>query len=233
MSKQKRTTGTSSKSSGASPAITSDLIEELVTEVMELMDKFMAVEQIDSTMSGTQRRRLFSAGVKNYGFIDKAWDIAHDNPNFMPPNFYTALMGKNLRDIEDLRQLVVVLEQFLQVVNDLLLIKGDTAYRFALRVYDSLKEQKKNKVPGAAPLFDELVAFFRKRKRITEGEPTVKELEHDFKRLIKGEADGKIEIINERPQIKAGVCKVVDDVHKGRAVAKETAEVEIDESKRK
>jgi hypothetical protein len=226
MSKQKTNTGKKPAARGAVPAITSDFIEELVTDVMELTDKFTAVEKIDLSLTGTERLRLFGAGVRNYGFMDKAWDIAHDNPNFMPPKLDTALMGKTLRDIEDLRQLAVVIEQFLQVVNDLMLIKSDACYRMALRIYDSLKEQKKNKIPGAAPLFDELLSFFRRRRRITEGEPTVKELEHDFKRLIKGQADGKIEIINERPQIKAGARKVVDDVHKGKKIIKGSSEIE-------
>jgi hypothetical protein len=188
------------------------------------MDKFIAIEKITATLSGTERLRLFSAGVRNYGFMDKAWDIAHDNPNFTPPNFDTPAMGKNVRDIEDLRQLSMVIEQFLQVVEDLLLVKSDVCYRMALRVYRSLQEQAKNKVPGAGPLYEALISYFRRRKRAEEGEPTVKELEHDYHRLIKGEADGKIEIENERPHIQAGTHIVVDDVHKGKAAFKETDE---------
>jgi len=34
----------------------------------------------DSTMTVTERRRLIGAGVRNYGFIEKAWDIARENP---------------------------------------------------------------------------------------------------------------------------------------------------------
>jgi hypothetical protein len=233
MAKRKTVTASSSDPRAASPAITSNFIEEMVDDLMELMDKFMTVEHIDTALTGKERRRLYSAGIKNYGFIDKAWDIAHDNPTFMPSNLDVALMGKTVRDIEDLRQLLVVLEQFQQVVNDFLLTKGDAGYRFALRVYGILKEQAKNKVPGAQPLFEELTAFFHRRRRAEDGEHTFKELDHNFNQLIKGKADCKIEIINERPNFTAGKRVIVDEVDKGKKIIKGSEEIDIDDSKRK
>lgn len=213
------------------PTITSDYIEGLVDDIMEMTDGFKVFENIDSSLTGTERRRLFGAGVRNYGFMDKAWDIAHDNPLFTPPNMDVGMMGKLMRDIEDLRQLAFVLEQFLQVVNDLMLLKSDETYRMALRIYRTLQEQARNRVPGAAPLFEALLMFFRRRRRITENEPTVKELEHDVKRLLKGEADGEIIIKNEQPHVSGGSREVIDNVHTGRSAIKATEEVEIDDSK--
>jgi hypothetical protein len=76
--------------------------------------------------------------------------------------------------------------------------------------------------------------FFRRRRRITENEPTVKELEHDVKRLLKGEADGEIIIKNEQPRISGGAREVIDNVHTGKVAAKATEEIEVDDnSKRK
>ena len=239
MGKKTTNTKTPAKSTAAtrdeaSPKITSDYIEGLVDDIMEMTDGFKVFENIDSALSGTERMRLFGPGVRNYGFMDKAWDIAHDNPMFSPPNMNVQMMGKLMRDIEDLRQLAFVLEQFLQVVNDLLLIKSNDAYRMALRIYRTLQEQARNKVPGAAPLFEALLMFFRRRRRITENEPTVKELEHDVKRLLKGEADGEIIIKNEQPRISGGAREVIDNVHTGKVAAKATEEIEVDDnSKRK
>ena len=76
----------------------------------------------------------------------------------------------------------------------------------ALRIYGALREQSHNRVPGA--------------------QPTEHELEMDFKRLIKGKADGEMLVEHESPHISGGVHTVVDDVHKhsGKAydAAKET-----------
>ena len=74
--------------SEASPKITSEYIEEVVDDIMELANGFKAHEHIDSSLTGTERLRLFGPGVRNYGFMDKAWDIAHDNPLFTPPQPY-------------------------------------------------------------------------------------------------------------------------------------------------
>ena len=222
-----------SMENGVKPTITNELIEEMVDDIMEMTDKFKVVENIDSVMNGTERLRMFGPGVRNYGFMDKAWDIANDNPLFTPPNMNVQQMGSLMRDIEDLRQLAFVLEQFLQVVSDLLLIKSNETYRMALRIYRTLQEQARNRVPGAAPLFEALLQFFRRRRRITEDEPTVKELEHDVKRLLHGTADGEIVIKNEQPHVSGGVHEVVDDVHTGRVAAKATEEIEVDDNSKR
>ena len=84
MSKQTKSAAVSQNE--ARPKITSDYIEGLVDDIMEMLDTFKVSENIDSALSGTERMRLFGPGVRNYGFMDKAWDIAHDNPMFTPPN---------------------------------------------------------------------------------------------------------------------------------------------------
>ncbi|MCL1812316.1 MAG: hypothetical protein FWG29_02200 [Treponema sp.] len=233
MSKLTKSSKAAPAKNGFTPAITSDFIEKLVDDIMEMTDHFKVAENIDSSMNGTERLRLFGPGVRNYGFMDKAWDIAHDNPMFTPPNMNVQLMGKTMRDIEDLRQLAFVLEQFLQVVNDLMLLKSDETYRMALRIYGSLREQTRNRVPGAAPLFEALLMFFRRRRRMEEGEPTVKELEHDFKRLVHGTADGEIIIKNEQPHVSGGIREVIDNVHTGRVAAKATEEIEVDDNSKR
>jgi hypothetical protein len=83
-------------------------------------------------------------------------------------------------------------------------------------------------------LYRILLTFFRRRRpRANETERTEKEMERDFMKLIHGNADGKIEIINEQPHFSGGVHKVVDDVHTGHTAIKKSAEAEIDEGTRK
>ncbi|MDR0473291.1 MAG: hypothetical protein LBH43_06440 [Treponema sp.] len=210
----------------------SAFVRSLIAQTEADMQTFINEEGIAENLTGTARRRLFSAGVRNYGFIDKAFDIAQDNPQFMPPNFNLNKLFNNLRDLEDLRQLMLVLQQFEQLVSNAFMLQADSCYRDALRIYNSLKEQTKAKVPGAQPLFEALKTFFRKRRG--EGdEPTEIELERDIKRLIHGHADGKITIENESPKIIGGIHKVIDDVHSGRSAFKETAQAEVDEGKGK
>ena len=149
----------------------------------------------------------------------------------MPNNFNTAQFYANIQSLDDYRQLFWVLEKFLQAVNEAMLIKADASFRDALRVYRSLREQAQGRVHGAQPLFMALLRFFRRpRHPEQEGaEPTVKELERDFNKLVHGHADGEIIIKNEKPRLVAGKRTIVDDVRKGKASFKETKEGEIDE----
>jgi hypothetical protein len=65
------------------------IIKEITSIIDRNMNWFIQADEISKSLTGTDRRRLFSARSRNYGFIDKAIDIARDNPSFMPPNFDT------------------------------------------------------------------------------------------------------------------------------------------------
>jgi hypothetical protein len=225
MSNQKSTTAGHSASTAQQKDLDT-IIRELIAELEGKMHFFMEEENVETSLTSTDRRRLFSAGVRNYGFIDKAFDIARDNPSFMPPHFDIGTLNTNLRQLEDLRQLMLTLQQFLQLVTNAFMLKADFCYRDALRIYASLQEQTKNKIPGAEPLFNALKTYF-KRRRMESDEPTEIELEHDIKRLVHGTADGEIIIKNESPHITGGFHKVVDSVHTGRSAFKESAEGEV------
>jgi len=206
-------------------------IENLISRLESEMQDFVNIEGVDTDLTGRDRQRLISSRVRNNGFIDKAFDIAHDNPEFMPPHFDIETLYQNERRFEQLRQLMLVLQQFLQLATNAFMVQSDFCYREALRIYGSLREQARGRVPGAEELFQALRNFFNRRRRAGE-EPTEHELELDFKRLIHGKADGEIVIKNEAPHITEGVHKVIDNVHTGRSAFRETAEAEIDEGTR-
>jgi hypothetical protein len=147
----------------------------------------------------------------------------------MPPKFTVAEMGKAVQELEYVKQLGVTLTQFQAAVNDAMLVRTDACYRLALRVYGSLREQARNRVPGAEALFQLLMNFFRRRRRPGEpggeGETNEKQLERDFHSLIHGHADGRIEVVNERPRASGGVHVVADDTRRGRDSLKATGEL--------
>jgi hypothetical protein len=135
------------------------------------------------------------------------------------------------RTLEDARQFFWVLQQFLNAANELVLQCADECFRDALRVYGNLRELTRFKEQGAETLYRSLLTFFRKpgRAKPEGAEPTQKELERDFMKLIHGRADGDIEIVNERPHFVEGTRKVVDNVHTGHEAIKENVNAEVKE----
>ena len=228
--KQKKT---AKESKAKSEAENRDLIiRGFVARLETLLEDFNLEMEIESNLTGQQRKRLTSARVRNNGFIDKAFDVAKDNPTFLPPNFDSYLLNWKMGNFQDLRQLMAVVEQLQRSVTDCFIIQADDCFRDALRIYGSLREQTRARVPGAAALFDLLSIYFTARRRIRQdgdAEPTEKQLERDVKRLIKGKADGEIIIKNETPHTSGGVHEVIDSVHTGRTAIKGTVEESIDE----
>jgi hypothetical protein len=232
VSTAKKTNAKSTAKASATPDTKFSSWDAIIKEISSIIERnmnwFIQADEISRRLTGRDRLRLISARSRNYGFIDKAFDIARDNPNFMPPNFDTAKLYENIRELEDLRQLMLLLQQFLQLVTSSFMQQADLCYRNALRIYNSLQEQTRAGVPGSGELFEALRDFFHRRRRHTD-EPTEKELERDIKRLLHGTADGEIIIENVSPKVTGGVHRIVDNVHKGKTAYKETDEAVIDE----
>jgi hypothetical protein len=166
-------------------------------------------KKLGADMTGRERQRFFGAGVKNYGFIEKACDLAKNNPGYLPPHFDIDDMRESVKDFDDIRQLVFELEQYLRAANNIMLLESDLLYRGSLRVYAGLKEQARNKVLGAQALFDALRVFFHRRKRAAD-KPTRKETLRTAKKLLQGKTEGALIVRNEKPKITAGVREIVE-----------------------
>jgi hypothetical protein len=188
-------------------------VRALTAELESMIRTFIETQGIKSGLTGAERRRLVGAGIKNYDFIARSFVIARENPQFMPPNFDVGVSAENMRDLENIRQLVYMSRQFAQFAYGAYLVQADSCYRLALRVYGSLQEQARNKVAGARALFEELRKFFIRRRRAGGG-PSEMKAEKDFKRLVRGKADGEIIVENESPGASGGVHVVTDSVHR-------------------
>ena len=177
-------------------------------------------------LTDAQRRALNGSGVRRYGFIDKVRDMMAVRPDLTPvylsPTEYEIL----LRKLEIIRNINALVAETQRMTNDILLVFGDSAFRKALMYYGALREAANRHVQGAATLFRELQAFFRRRPRSGE-EPTEHEVERDVRSLLHGKKDGKIIIENEKPHLTGGKHVVVDETHKSKEGFRATESGEI------
>jgi hypothetical protein len=200
-------------------------MENIMSEVNTLIREFQSVSENNLTL--VQRRRKIGAGIRNYGFIEKVADLAAANPQYAQ-FFNVADLENAIKNIDVCRDLALALQSFVRMVSNTMLVYSDDAFTMALIFYNMVRSMSRRGDPIAMELFRTLSTFFRRTRRAAE-EPTTKELERDIHALLHGKKDGKIVVENVSPVATKGVRKVVDDVHSGRALIKESAEAEIKE----
>jgi len=197
-------------------------IEDIRDDITRAMNDFRKLSE--NNMNALQRKRKIGAGIRNYGFIEKVADLAESNPQFAqffsPDDLRTCIMNFDM-----CREIVLLLQAFVRLVSNSMLVYSNEAYGMSLIFYNMVKEMSKRGNPKAMEIFRTLQPFFKKQRRVS-AEPTEKEFERDLHALVHSKKDGKIVIENITPKLTGGVHKVVDDVYSGHAAVKESAEVQ-------
>ena len=209
---------------GAPPNQQFDLVMDMIAhDLNSILEAFMEVGKIFTNLTPAERARLIGAGVRNYGFIEKARDIARDNPTFLPPNFDVEQFSADLESFDKVRQVFLTGEKLETLASDKMLLMSNDLYRESLRVYNTLKEQSRARVAGARDLFLALETFFKKR-RPSDRPPTEKEELKRAKGIIEGKIDGEMLLKNQKAKKTGGVHEVVEDIHRDQIAGKESAE---------
>ena len=208
----------SPKSQAASPAALPDnattYLQTWLEEQQIMFQNFAElVPQLETTeLSSADRMRLNGSGVRRYGFIEKTADVAGDFPQFWPAIVDdTGKLKEMVGEIEVLRNLFVWFRYLARVVQDLLLLSGDEAFRLSGSYYTAARDGARRKNPEAQQVYD-MLRLFWKRPRRTSEEPTEQELMRDARAFRHGKADGAMAIANESPHVTRGRRQVVDDV---------------------
>jgi hypothetical protein len=190
------------------------------------------LEEHAQHMRALDRRRLNGVGMKTMGFIEKAYELASVNQEFLP---HYLTLGKFAIDsnrygiLEILRGMA---KQIQELLWNMTIESSDILYTDALEFYASVREAAKRRVDAAEAINNELREFFRSRghnQANGEEEPTEKELLRDFKKTLHGKMDGEVAVRNVKPKITAGRREVIDKKFAGIEQFKETEEASIKE----
>jgi hypothetical protein len=223
--KTKRVKATSAKKiqskAGSPNQSMDDSLNAAITQLNALLHLFMEIVGLYNQLTPKERERLISAGVRNYGFIEKVRDIARDNPTYLPPNFDVEQFSADLESFDRVRQFFLLSEKQQTIASDKMLLMSNVLYRESLRVYNTLREQSRAGVIGARDLFNALEPYF-KRKKVSERGPTIEEELHRARGIIKGTTQGEMLLKNIKAKKTGGVHEVIEDIKKDRAAGKET-----------
>ena len=202
------------------------ILRNALQDTNSINERLRAATPGNADLTPQQRRRLFGVQARKLGFIVKAMDIANARPQFVPPNLSMQNMTTLQRNLEEARLLLATIDQLRRTTDDYLLTGNNALYRGALDIYGMLRAMARLRVPGAQDLFNILRRFFRTGPRSGEGEPTNRELEHEFNSILHGRADGELLIKNETPHMVGGGREVVENVSKR---GKRAAEIKVKE----
>ena len=221
--------GTSAKRPPNNPDMPQTIIDNLnqdFNSILELLDNF------SQHLRALDRMRLNGVGIKKLGFIERAYELALENGEFLPHYLTLERFGTDIQYFMDFRTLTDLVTQIREKLWNVTIQSADIAYTDALEFYAPVREAAKRRVDAAETLFNALSPFFKpqgKRKTEEGEEPTKKQALRDFKALEEGKHDGKLIIENEKPKLTGGSRKIIDETFKDSMKFKDNTEGEIQE----
>jgi hypothetical protein len=190
------------------------------------------LEAYAAHLRALDRKRLNGVGIKKLGFIQRAYDYALENPEFLPHYLTIEKWTEDHSIFLFLRSLFDLNRQNNDLLWNLVTEHADIDYTDSLDFYTPVKEASKRRVDGAESMHKDLETFFKKKKStslISAAPETKKEQLRDAKGIISGKKDGKFEAVNIKPKLTGGVHKVIDEKFTDTAKFTETESGESDE----
>jgi len=164
------------------PGVPEEVITHLNRELSELKDILDGYAQ---HLRSLDRKRLNGVGIKKLGFIERAYELALENGEFLPHYLTLDRFGEDIEYFMDFRSITDLVSQIREQLWNITIQSADIAYTDALEFYSSVREASKRRVDAAETLFAALSPFFKRHRGETE-EPTEKQALRDFKALEHG-----------------------------------------------
>ena len=204
------------------PQSTIEQLNTMLNEIKNILDAFA------QHLRALDRRRLNGVGIHKLGFIERAYELALENSEFLPHFLTIERFGTDIQYFVDFRSLVDLTSQIREKLWNITIQAADIAYTDVLEFYSPVREAAKRRVDAAESIANALSVFFRHHRSETE-EPTEIKAKHDFNSLLHGKHDGKLVVENISPKLTRGKRKIIDETFKDTAEFRESEEGEIRE----
>jgi hypothetical protein len=184
------------------------------------------LEEYAVNIRALDRKRLNGVGVTRLGFIEAAYELALENPEYLP---HYLTLDKWTLDHElflFVRSLRILSGQVFEFLKNAEITLADVDYTNGSEYYYPIKEAAKRRVDGAETLHKVLEIFFKHKKSPNDHE-TLKQFLRDAKAIYRGKKDGKVGAINISPKRLGGIHRVIDEYIKDSAHFKEDIESDI------
>jgi hypothetical protein len=138
------------------------VLEELKRKAKEMSD---LIQPYSIALTPHERHDLPKMGEKTVSFVEKAHELAKDNPDLCPNYFDLADFTVDIKDAIGLMSVKVGVVQVAEVIDDIELLAGSEAYQSALTFYNYIKMLADRDVPKAKAIYEELKKRFPNKGR--------------------------------------------------------------------
>jgi len=136
-------------------------VEEIITHINKISDRLPFL--IDLTPE--EKQLLPRLGDKTQKFVEKTYELARQQSDFLPRSFSVEEMGKDLKLNSQLYSILTALNLLIKKVEDTYIETGSEAYDSALIVYNAAKHSRV--ANGLEELVEEIgQRFSKKRKKV-------------------------------------------------------------------
>jgi hypothetical protein len=206
------------------PPMPDKVLESILTDLARVKAD---LEDYAANLRPLDRKRLNNIGLKKEGFTKRAYELALENPEFLPKFLSIEKLQEDYDYFNAVRMLFDINKQVGEFLWNILLQAADIFFTDTLEFYVIVREAAKRRIDPAETIYKELEIFFKRKKG--SGELTEKEFIRDARAYYHGKKDGKLAVENIRPKLTGGLHKVIDERFMDNAKFKESEDGEITE----
>ncbi len=130
------------------------------SEIINLINQINQKLPFLINLTPEERINIPKMGDKTVAFVQKAIELAEQNPNLVPPYVNTSEMKRDFELSEVLREVLNLVGQLYEKLSDTYMAAGSEAYVAALQFYNSAKWASKSNVAGTDAIVNELSKRF-------------------------------------------------------------------------
>jgi hypothetical protein len=201
------------------------LIDEITHDLLTIIE---LVEEYAANLRSLDRMRHNGVGMKRLGFIEAAFRISTNFPQYFPHWLNTPKFKADIDLFNSIRSLVEACRSLEEKAWNINVESADMIYTDALEYYSQVQDAANRRIDSAESLYTELHGFFR-RDSMEKDEPTEKQLKRDVNALRKGKKDGEVTIKNISPKTTGGKREITDETFKSKASFKDMDEGSIED----
>jgi hypothetical protein len=152
----------SSTKNVVSVAIPKEKLAEMqshITALQTLLTEYLIA------LTPDERKKLAKANDKTMPFVDKSFEYAKKNPEFVPGYLDMKEFETDMNASMDLKTLLNPIAQLNRNLEDTVMLSSSEAYQSALTYYNNVKQAAKMSVPNAKNIADDLGKRFEQSSK--------------------------------------------------------------------